>query len=225
MALNFPLSPSPGDSYSANGTFWEFDGLTWNIISNNPTQLQILTNVDNVTNSPDTTPNLFLQSVGDGTTVGTGTYIFDTQVDQLQQLTDVDMATNAPLLTEDLVLVSLTNGQFGFKLLDNVASSYLAPADINVENGVQAYNQNLASFVNEFTLPIAANNGFLKAANDGTITLTANPFAFLNNWTLSTNGNNDLLFTYNGTVVARLKTTGEFSALNDVVAFETSPIT
>lgn len=224
MALNFPLSPTAGDTYSATGTLWEFDGTGWNIISNNPTQLQVLGGIDNVTNSPHITANLVLKSAGDGTTVGTGTYFFDSQIDTLQELSNVDTTTNSPLVSGDLVLVSTTNGQFGFKSIDDVTSTYLTPSNINATNGVQAYDANLQGFLGAFNLPTGVTKGILTSDVNGQITVTTNPLSALN-WTLSVNGNNDLLFSYQGSVVARLTTNGQFSALNDVVAFENAPIT
>lgn len=47
MALNFPNTPSNGDTYTSGTTTWEFDGVAWNIVSS-------LTNAASIPNTFNT---------------------------------------------------------------------------------------------------------------------------------------------------------------------------
>ena len=53
MALNFPNNPQVGDTFNTAGALWSYDGLVWNIVTNDPNALQIINYVDKTTNSPD----------------------------------------------------------------------------------------------------------------------------------------------------------------------------
>lgn len=42
MALNFPLSPISGQTYSINGKDWIFNGFAWDAVNSNSSHLVIL---------------------------------------------------------------------------------------------------------------------------------------------------------------------------------------
>lgn len=286
MALNFPNNPQVGDTFNTAGALWSYDGLVWNIVTNDPNALQIINYVDKTTNSPDSVGGLVLTSVGDGT------YDFQSPINELKNLLDIDNSTNSPLINQDLflksdgdgtfsftqipnslvgltdvdgvtndpannanlvlqsdgnggyafdlltmsqisninltanspntfgdlVLTSLTNGQFGFKSLDDISNSFLSSSDIDVVNGVLGYDQNLNDFITAFTLPTSNVNGGFLFNNAGTLTITNNIFTNLNGWLLTTNANNDLIFQYNGVNMVKFTITGEIEAKDDIIA-------
>lgn len=39
MALNFPLNPTNGETYTENNTTWEYNGTVWNVVSSDSTRL------------------------------------------------------------------------------------------------------------------------------------------------------------------------------------------
>lgn len=117
MALNFPINPNAGDTFQTADTVWQYDGVAWNVLSNNPNALQLLSNIDKQTNDPDTTAGLVLTSAGDTT------YDFQSPVDTLVELNDVDTITNDPLNQLGRYLTTDGNGGFFFTIRgDNLST-------------------------------------------------------------------------------------------------------
>ena len=65
MALNFPANPEANDTYTSNGTTWEFDGVVWNV---QPSERNIFTTFDADTGSvtPDTANDTLIVAGGTG---------------------------------------------------------------------------------------------------------------------------------------------------------------
>lgn len=122
MALNFPINPNAGDTFQTADTVWQYDGVVWNVLSNNPNALQLLSNIDKQTNNPDATPGLVLTSAGDTT------YDFQSPIDTLVELNDVDIVTNDPLNQLGRYLTTDGNGGFFFTIRGDNLSGL---ADVN----------------------------------------------------------------------------------------------
>lgn len=122
MALNFPINPNAGDTFQTADTVWQYDGVVWNVLSNNPNALQLLSNIDKQTNNPDATPGLVLTSAGDTT------YDFQSPIDTLVELKDVDTVTNDPLNQLGRYLTTDGNGGFFFTIRGDNLSGL---ADVN----------------------------------------------------------------------------------------------
>jgi hypothetical protein len=126
MALNFPINPNAGDTFQTADTVWQYDGVVWNVLSNNPNALQLLSNIDKQTNNPDATPGLVLTSAGDTT------YDFQSPIDTLVELNDVDTVTNDPLNQLGRYLTTDGNGGFFFTIRgDNLSGLADVDSDTN----------------------------------------------------------------------------------------------
>jgi hypothetical protein len=208
MALNFPANPTAGDIYQTSNTVWQFDGSFWNILSNNPNALQILSNIDKQTNSPDTTAGLVLTSVGDTT------YDFQPQINNFTQLQDIDLVTNDPLNTLDQFMT--TDGAGGFKFVPIVDTL--------------ANLQDVDSVTNN---PLGVSGRILQSNGSGGFSFSLISLSQVTNVDLSTNNPNnatDLVLTSAGSgeflfksldnISSNLLSTGDIDQVNGVFGFD-----
>ena len=73
MALNFPASPESGDTYTSGTTTWQFDGISWSIVSSLTSALSIPNSFDTI--SVDGQDDVVAGSVSDTLTLVAGSNV------------------------------------------------------------------------------------------------------------------------------------------------------
>lgn len=122
-ALNFPGSPTTGDLYTANGSTWEWDGTSWNVVPANV----LLANLGDVSITSVTTGDLlqydgtdWVNTVGDLNTTatvqgsdGTSDWTQATGTDPWIATLTVSgiLSTDRPIVDIDLSSVALADVQ------------------------------------------------------------------------------------------------------------------
>ena len=72
MALNFPTSPTVGDSFVSGGTTWQFDGVAWTVVDSS-SPVQVTNNFNKI--SVEGQDDVLAESANDTLTFVAGTNI------------------------------------------------------------------------------------------------------------------------------------------------------
>ena len=155
MALNFPANPEANDTYTSNGTTWEFDGVVWNV---QPSERNIFTTFDADTGSvtPDTANDTLIVAGGTGVSTSltgktltiTSTVEGGTTQNLFETITSDDGSSTASTATATLSVLGGTNidteittdtnnltinmAAFGIDFLSDVDTDSVTPATGNV---------------------------------------------------------------------------------------------
>lgn len=155
MALNFPASPEANETYTSNGTTWEFDGVVWNI---QPLERNIFTtfNADTGSVTPDAINDTLIVAGGTGVSTSlTGktltiasTVEGGTTQNLFETITSDDGSSTASTATATLSVLGGTNidteittdtnnltinmAAFGIDFLSDVDTNSVTPATGNV---------------------------------------------------------------------------------------------
>ena len=155
MALNFPASPEANETYTSNGTTWEFDGVVWNI---QPLERNIFTtfNADTGSVTPDTINDTLIVAGGTGVSTSltgktltiTSTVEGGTTQNLFETITSDDGSSTASTATATLSVLGGTNidteittdtnnltinmAAFGIDFLSDVDTDSVTPATGNV---------------------------------------------------------------------------------------------
>lgn len=155
MALNFPANPEANDTYTSNGTTWEFDGVVWNV---QPSERNIFTTFDADTGSvtPDTANDTLIVAGGTGVSTSltgktltiTSTVEGGTTQNLFETVASDDGSSTASTATATLSVLGGTNidteittdtnnltinmAAFGIDFLSDVDTDSVTPATGNV---------------------------------------------------------------------------------------------
>ena len=155
MALNFPANPEANDTYTSNGTTWEFDGVVWNI---QPLERNIFTtfNADTGSVTPDTINDTLIVAGGTGVSTSltgktltiTSTVEGGTTQNLFETVASDDGSSTASTATATLSVLGGTNidteittdtnnltinmAAFGIDFLSDVDTDSVTPATGNV---------------------------------------------------------------------------------------------